>query len=129
MISVIVFAFLLQIEPLVAQGDSAYVDLNYERAESLYSDALNASPNNADMLWRMSRLLICIADIAPKERKEQVYRNAESFARRCIANNDTNSAGYTWLAAALGNIAMFEGGEQKCGLHATSSNLSYAQSN
>jgi tetratricopeptide (TPR) repeat protein len=42
-----------------------------------------------------------------------LYRTAERYARREILADSTVAEGHTWLAAALGNIAMFEGSKAK----------------
>jgi tetratricopeptide (TPR) repeat protein len=54
-----------------------------------------------------------MADVSPREEKLDLYRQAEAFARRCIQADSLRSEGHTWRAAALGNIAMFEGSRTK----------------
>ena len=58
-------------------------------------------------------MYVCRADISPKDEKLSLYRLAETFAQRCIAADSLKSQGHTWLAAALGNIAMYEGSKAK----------------
>jgi tetratricopeptide (TPR) repeat protein len=95
------------------RGDEEFVRINYPLAEAMYDSALIMSIDSADVLWRLARVYVCRADISPREQKLDLYRHAEAFANRCIRADSTISDGHTWRAAALGNIAMFEGAETK----------------
>lgn len=112
------FGFLLLIAPLsspssLERGDEEFVRINYPLAEAIYDSALVMSTNSPDVLWRLARVYVCRADISPREQKLDLYRHAEAFANRCIQADSMISDGHTWRAAALGNIAMFEGGATK----------------
>ncbi len=98
---------------LLEKGDQEFARLRYPQAEVFYVSALNSSADSADALWRLARVYVCRADVAPQEQKLALYREAEAFARRCIEADSTKSEGHTWRAAALGNIAMFEGSKTK----------------
>jgi len=95
------------------RGDQAFVRIHYALAEAMYDSALAMSTNSADALWRLARVYVCMADVSPENQKLDLYRQAEAFAQRCIHADSTKSEGHTWRAAALGNIAMFEGGKTK----------------
>lgn len=95
------------------RGDEAFASLRYPLAESLYDSALTTSVDSADVLWRLARVCVCVADISPRGERLDLYRRADAFARRCILADSTKGEGHTWRAAALGNIAMFEGGKAK----------------
>ncbi len=95
------------------QADAAYRRLDYFVAESLYVRQLSGDSTNAELCWRLSRLYICIADVSPQNEREGLYRRAETYARKCILADELKAEGHTWLAASLGNIAMYEGGETK----------------
>ncbi len=97
----------------VRQGDQEFALIRYPSAQSLYLAALGTTPDSSDILWRLARLYVCIADISPADQKVELYRQAEAFASRCIASDSMKAEGHTWRAAALGNIAMFEGGKTK----------------
>lgn len=110
--------FLLLIAPISSpssldRGDQELVRINYPLAEAIYDSALIMSTDSADVLWRLARVYVCRADISPQEQKLDLYRHAEEFANRCINADSSISDGHTWRAAALGNIAMFEGGATK----------------
>jgi tetratricopeptide (TPR) repeat protein len=79
----------------------------------MYDSALSASPDSAEVLWRLARVFVCIADDAPEEDRLELYRRAEAYAARSIGSDSTKSEGHTWRAAALGNVAVFEGNETK----------------
>lgn len=110
--------FLLSITPIASpssleRGDQEFVRINYVRAEAIYDSALASLNDSAEVLWRLARVYVCMADVAPKENRLELYRRAEAYARRCVRADSMKSQGYTWRAAALGNIAMFEGDKTK----------------
>ena len=90
-------------------GDAEFARLEYDRAAEAYLSAGATTADSAEYLWRLARLYVCAGDIAGPEKKEETYRKAVAFAERCIQADSTLAAGHTWKAAALGNIAMFEG--------------------
>jgi len=94
-------------------GDREFTSLHYPSAVSIYDSLLASAPDNADILWRLARVHVCLGDITPRDQREPLYRKAEAYARRAIQANSVNGFGYTWLAAALGNIAMYEGSKTK----------------
>ena len=94
-------------------GDAEFARLEYGRAEEVYDSARAAAPDSAQYLWRLARLFVCVGDMAEHDRKEETYRKAAAFAGRCINADSTLAGGHTWKAAALGNIAMFEGSKGK----------------
>jgi tetratricopeptide (TPR) repeat protein len=95
------------------RGDLEFVRIRYPLAEAFYDSALHTSADSADVLWRLARVYVCRADVAPQDQKLDLYRRAEGFAVRCINADSMKSEGHTWRAAALGNIAMFEGSKMK----------------
>ncbi len=97
------------ISPGELAGDAEFAHLAYERAAATYDSAMALTPDSAQYLWRLARVCVCMGDMAERDRKEETYRKAVSFAERCIAADSTIPQGHTWKAAALGNIAMFEG--------------------
>ena len=114
-ISLGVLLLVLPISPpsSIERGDKEFVRINYRLAEAMYDSALATSTDSADVLWRLARVYVCIADVSPEEETLDLYRQAEAFAYRCINADSMKSEGHTWRAAALGNIAMFEGSKTK----------------
>ncbi len=98
----------------VADGDHEFASMNYASADAIYQSILVQSPKNADVLWRLSRLHVCMGDVAV-DRQERIayYTHAVDYARQAISANERKSEGHSWLAASLGSIAMFEGSRRK----------------
>ena len=94
-------------------ADSAFASLNYPVALNQYDSLLVVVPDDPGLLWRLARLYVCMGDTAAPERREGLYRQADGYASRTITLAPDLAAGHTWKAAALGNIAMFVGGETK----------------
>lgn len=95
--------------PRLMAGDAEFVRLDYDRAEESYDSARALTPDSAQYLWRLARLYVCRGEMAGHDMKEETFRRAVSYAERCIQADSNIAAGHTWKAAALGNIAMFEG--------------------
>jgi len=90
---------------LTKKADKAFIKINYELADSLYSEASQLDSTNADLQWKMARLYVCMGDgIDPhlKEKRAPYYKKAVEHARKSIELNDKSASAYTWLAAALG---------------------------
>ncbi len=99
--------------PSLSAADEEFTAINYPAAEALYDSLLVQDPANPAVLWRLARVNISIAEVSPREQKKELYRKAEGYSRRCILADSTVAEGHTWLAAALGNLAVFEGSREK----------------
>ena len=95
------------------RGDQEFAVRNYPLALASYDSALLSSEDSAGVLWRLARVYVCLADVAPEVQQLDLYRKAEEFAVRSISADPTKSEGHSWRAAALGNVAMFEGSKAK----------------
>jgi len=95
------------------RGDLEFAARNYPLALAVYDTVLTTSRDSASVLWRLARVYVCLADVAPESRRLDLYRRAEAYAVRSICADSTKSEGYSWRAAALGNVAMFEGSKTK----------------
>jgi tetratricopeptide (TPR) repeat protein len=100
-------------DSLIVKGDEAFALIDYSSARASYEAALQRAPDDPQLLWRLARLEVCIGDVAPRKERRPYYDAAESYARACVARDSTLALGHTWLAAALGNVAMFEGSKVK----------------
>ena len=105
----------LSLSPL-ERGDEEFAGIHYLVATALYDSALTTSADSADVLWRLARVYVCEADVSPRDERLALYRRAEAYSKRCIGADSMMAEGHTWRAAALGNIAMFEGGKTKVSL-------------
>lgn len=102
--------------PTLKAGDKAFARIDYPQALSIYEAILKNDSTNTDVLWRLSRLNVCIGDaINPdeKEKRGAYYDKAVLYARRCIAVDEKKAAGHTWLAASLGVMAENKGSKEK----------------
>lgn len=97
----------------VERGDQEFACRDYPLALAVYDSVLTTSADSADVLWRIARAYVCLADVAPDVERLGLYRRAEEYALRSICSDSTKSEGHTWRAAALGNVAMFEGSKMK----------------
>jgi tetratricopeptide (TPR) repeat protein len=98
---------------LLARGDLEFIHLQYPAAISRYDSVLALESRNVEALWRLARAYVTLGEVAPNSERELLYRNSEHYARLCIVQDSLRAEGYTWLAAALGNIALFVGGSTK----------------
>jgi tetratricopeptide (TPR) repeat protein len=95
------------------RGDQEFASRDYGLAMAIYDSALTTSGDSAAVLWRLARVVICIADVSPESEQLELYRRAEAYAVRSISCDPTRSEGHTWRAAALGSMAVFEGSKAK----------------
>jgi tetratricopeptide (TPR) repeat protein len=102
----------LSFSPL-ERGDQEFAGRDYGLALAIYDSALTTSGDSAAVLWRLARVVVCIADVSPENEQLDLYRRAEAYAVRSILCDPTRSEGHTWRAAALGSMAVFEGSKAK----------------
>jgi tetratricopeptide (TPR) repeat protein len=110
LLSGLCFPFSLKSGPdPIAMGDKYFLQMRYKDAVAWYEQ----NAGLAEAQWKIARAYVCYGDIMVGEERELPYRNAEKAARQCIVLEEKNGNGHTWLAAALGNIAVFEGSRTK----------------
>lgn len=92
---------------LTASGDQFFVRIEYPAAIEAYEGALLQSPGNAGVLWRLARVYVCMGEVLeePADRVP-LFKRAEAYARRSIGLDSLIAEGHTWLAGALGYIAL-----------------------
>lgn len=93
----------------IMRGDTYFNLMRYKDAIAWY----NLDSTKAEAQWKIARAYVCYGDNAPAIEKEVNFRNAVKASKRCIQLEETNANGHTWLAAALGNTAMYEGSKTK----------------
>ncbi len=94
---------------LVAQGDADFVRIDYPAAITAYQAALQETPDNPDVLWRLARVYVCLGEVQRDPESGECFRKAGSYARDCIRVDSTLAEGHTWLAGALGYLALRAG--------------------
>jgi len=90
----------------VAAGDDAFERIDYSAAAVSYGEALQNDTLNPDILWRLARLYVCMAETETADSQLASLRTAERFARTCIRVAPDRAEGHTWLAGALGYLAL-----------------------
>jgi tetratricopeptide (TPR) repeat protein len=91
----------------LALGDAALSRIAYPEAEEKYQEGLRSAPDNCDLLWRLARVTVCMAEVEEDVvKRKALLQQAEDAARRCIAVDSTRAEGHTWLAGALGYQAL-----------------------
>jgi tetratricopeptide (TPR) repeat protein len=92
---------------LTASGDQFFIRIDYSAAIEAYEGALLQSPVNAEVLWRLARVYVCMAEVLenPADRVP-LFKRAEAYARRSIGLDSLIAEGHTWLAGALGYLAL-----------------------
>ncbi|HHF58164.1 MAG TPA: hypothetical protein ENL41_01915 [candidate division WOR-3 bacterium] len=100
-------------EECISKGDSLFFAMKYEEALEIYEEGLSVDSTNYELLWRASRCLCNIGDVAPKEEREKIYEDALKYAEKAVKANPQGDWGWTWLAASYGNLALFRGGKGK----------------
>ena len=97
-------------------ADEALWQMNYSKADSIYSAELHNNPCKADIHWKMARLQVSLGESFPKgnfDARMLHYRKAAEYARTSISLDSTNAKGHTWLAASLGMMAEKIGTKEK----------------
>lgn len=96
-----------KLSPLVTAGDEAFFRMDYLAAVETYEQSLAADSTNAEALWRLARVCVCMGEVAEDgEEAKLLFKKAEGSARRCVAVDPSSGEGHTWLAAALGYLAL-----------------------
>jgi tetratricopeptide (TPR) repeat protein len=104
------------IEELINQGDFyAEKEFNNKKALELYLQAEKIAPNNHDILWRISRAFVDIAEHMPdatseqKKEQEKIYNLALEYAERSVKIAPDKTITLLRRAIANGRIALYKG--------------------
>ena len=105
-----------KVDQLIAEGNNFSEKLfDDHKALEMYSEAFSLSPNNYEILWRLSRTYSDIGAHLPsktdseKQKQLDIYDKSLDFAKQAIAANPKGAMGYTREAIANGRIALFRG--------------------
>lgn len=104
------------VQELISQGDNlAQKDFNNQGALEKFQQADKLSPNNWEVLWRLSRTWVDIAEHLPSNTSEQKdvqlekYKIALDYADKAVKLAGDKSVCYLRRAIANGRIALFKG--------------------
>jgi len=103
------------VDDLLKESDKYYFEFNNQASLDAALKADKKSPNNWDILWRISRGYVKIADHMPSSTGDQkdaqmaVYEKALSYADNAVKLAGDKSINYLRRAIANGKIALFKG--------------------
>lgn len=108
-------SFAQSLDELLKQGDQYVAEFNHQKALDNYIQADKLSPNNWDVLWRISRAYVDLGEKMPdktseqKDEQEKTYKKALEYADRSVKLGADQAITYIRRAIANGRIALFEG--------------------
>ena len=103
------------VEELIAKGDNYYKEFNNQAAYETFLKAKELAPDNYEVIWRLSRSLVDIAEHLPtstseqEEAQEKMYNEALAYAEKAVELAPDKSITYLRRAIANGKIALFKG--------------------
>jgi tetratricopeptide (TPR) repeat protein len=108
-------SFAQSLDELLKQGDQYVAEYQNQKALDEYLKAEKLSPNNWEVLWRISRAYIDLGEKMPdktdaqKDEQEKIYQKAFEYADKSVKNGSGQSITYVRRAIANGRIALFQG--------------------
>jgi FimV-like protein len=105
-----------KVSQLIAEGNN-FSEKVFDNKKALekYNEAFSLSPNDYEILWRLSRTYVDIGEHlssktdAEKQKQLEFYEKSLDYAKKAIAANPQGAMGYTREAIANGRIALFRG--------------------
>jgi tetratricopeptide (TPR) repeat protein len=103
------------VDELLKEGDQYVAEFNHQKGLDTYLKADKLSPNNWNVLWRISRAYVDLGEKMPentdeqKAEQEKVYKKAFDYADKSVKNGPDQSITYVRRAIANGRIALFQG--------------------
>lgn len=100
---------------LIQEGDKYYTEFNNQKALETYQKADKLNSGNWEVLWRMSRAIVDIANKMPeatdeqKDAKYDKYKKSFVYADSAVKLAPDQSVTYVRRAIVNGRIALFEG--------------------
>ena len=103
------------VDQLITDVDNYYKQFNNDKALETAKKAEKLDPDNFEVIWRVSRAYVDVAEKMPSSTSQQedaqlaVYQKALEYADKAIKINGSSSIGYLRRAIANGKIALFKG--------------------
>lgn len=93
-------------DKMVETGTSA---LDFSQTIRMYEEALSLSPDNYQLLWRLGRSHLYMADNLPKEERLKIYEKGRDYGEKAkeLAPNSPDS--HYWYASLIGRIGQTRG--------------------
>lgn len=108
-------SFAQTLESFLKDSDKYYFEFNNQASLDAALKADKKFPNNWEILWRISRAYVKVADAMPastgdqKDEQFAVYEKAYSYADNAVKLAGDKSINYLRRAIANGKIALFKG--------------------
>jgi len=98
----------------IAAGDSALAHFDLDGALSAYRAAHIQAPEDYQATWKLARALADKSTLSKnRAEQKQCCIEAEQLARAAVRLRPDDSKGHTFLAVAVGKLALYEGGKRK----------------
>ncbi len=107
------------VESCLALGDSLSAKWDHAGASKAYLEAVAQDSTHYEALWKAADEVTKLANALPeseKDKKEELFAQADSLAARAIAVNPDGWEGHFYKSVALGRLALFRGGKEKINL-------------
>ncbi len=107
--------FAQTVEGLIQEGDKYNTEFNHQKSLETYQKADKLSPANWEILWRISRAIVDMANKMPevtdeqKDLKYDQYKKSFVYADSAVRLADDQSVTYVRRAIVNGRIALFQG--------------------
>lgn len=117
----ILVSFVLTTAALYAQNpDSRFDEIDQMRDTGQFQEALaqleamsDESPQDAEVLWRLSRTRVDLGELGPEDQREPYYLEAMEEATAAVAAAPENPETYLALAIAAGRVGLISGTRRK----------------
>jgi tetratricopeptide (TPR) repeat protein len=102
------------VSDLLAAGDSAQLRMDPRSALDAYRQAERLAPRNAEVLWRLSKVISDIAAMQKDEKRaREQLRRALRFAERAVEGDPSNAMAQVSLAISHGQLAVIAPASEK----------------
>ena len=102
------------VEEWITAGDAAIAGFNLDKASLAYKRALKLDSKNYEACWRLGRATVDRGMLEPDSSKKRLlFLEAQDYARGAVRLNPKGSKGHAYLAAVVGQLALYEGGRTK----------------
>lgn len=99
------------------EGDSLHAAFDTDGALKAYLKANEEDPDNTTYIWKIVREYVDKGVFADGDDEIKAnYKEAEEWARKCVALAPEDGYCHLYLAIAVGRVALFEGGKTKVNL-------------
>jgi len=106
----------VDVPALMAQGDAASDQSDYENAAVAYIKVLKIDPVNYEAHWKAGDMYTELADQLSekqKDQKEAFFIKAEEYCLKAVEVNPQGWEGHAKLSVVYGRLGLFRGGKEK----------------